>query len=142
MQIISVLAIFITHQVLIIGGTVEYAKYLINMKYIDTKNKIIRNVLFIKPIIFCINILNITGTYFNCIMFMVASSVVSTIMILNYHHRLASNGTMPVMVRKVFLQWLPWLLRMSRNGEKITRKSIELQDKVFIVHSPNNTDSG
>lgn len=29
----------------------------------------------------------ITGTYFNCIMFMVASSVVSTILILNYHHR-------------------------------------------------------
>lgn len=28
-----------------------------------------------------------TGTYFNSIMFMVASSVVSTILILNYHHR-------------------------------------------------------
>lgn len=28
-----------------------------------------------------------SGTYFNCIMFMVASSVVSTILILNYHHR-------------------------------------------------------
>ena len=27
------------------------------------------------------------GTYFNCIMFMVASSVVTTIMVLNYHHR-------------------------------------------------------
>ena len=27
------------------------------------------------------------GTYFNCIMFMVASSVVSTVLILNYHHR-------------------------------------------------------
>lgn len=31
--------------------------------------------------------LHSTGTYFNCIMFMVASSVVSTILILNYHHR-------------------------------------------------------
>ena len=95
MQIISILAIIITNQVLIIGGTFEYAKYLLNMKYIDTKNRIIRNVLFIKPIIFCINILNITGTYFNCIMFMVASSVVSTIMILNYHHRLADTHEMP-----------------------------------------------
>ena len=27
------------------------------------------------------------GTYFSCIMIMVASSVVCTIMILNYHHR-------------------------------------------------------
>ena len=102
MQIISILAIIITHQVLIIGGTFEYAKYLLNMKYIDTKNKIIRNVLFIKPIIFCINILNITGTYFNCIMFMVASSVVSTIMILNYHHRLADTHEMPNWVSKKY----------------------------------------
>ena len=36
-----------------------------------------------------------TGTYFNCIMFMVASSVVTTIMILNYHHRLPDTHTMP-----------------------------------------------
>ena len=35
------------------------------------------------------------GTYFNCIMFMVASSVVTTIMILNYHHRLADTHEMP-----------------------------------------------
>ncbi len=34
------------------------------------------------------------GTYFSCIMIMVASSVVCTIMILNYHHRLASTHTM------------------------------------------------
>lgn len=35
-----------------------------------------------------------TGTYFNCIMFMVASSVVSTILILNYHHRNADTHVM------------------------------------------------
>ena len=35
------------------------------------------------------------GTYFNCIMFMVASSVVTTIMILNYHHRQADTHEMP-----------------------------------------------
>ena len=27
------------------------------------------------------------GTYFNCIMFTIASSVVTTIIVLNYHHR-------------------------------------------------------
>jgi hypothetical protein len=37
----------------------------------------------------------LSGTYFNCIMFMVASSVVTTIMILNYHHRLADTHEMP-----------------------------------------------
>ena len=41
------------------------------------------------------------GTYFNCIMFMVASSVVTTIMILNYHHRLADTHEMPPWVNKI-----------------------------------------
>ena len=39
------------------------------------------------------------GTYFNCIMFMVASSVVTTIMILNYHHRRPDTHDMPDWVR-------------------------------------------
>lgn len=39
------------------------------------------------------------GTYFNCIMFMVASSVVSTILILNYHHRNADTHEMSHWVR-------------------------------------------
>ena len=54
------------------------------------------------------------GTYFNCIMFMVASSVVTTIMVLNYHHRIVDTHEMPDWVKSLFLQWLPWLLRMSR----------------------------
>lgn len=40
------------------------------------------------------------GTYFNCIMFMVASSVVSTILILNYHHRNPDTHEMSDWVRK------------------------------------------
>lgn len=39
------------------------------------------------------------GTYFNCIMFMVASSVVSTILILNYHHRHSDTHVMSDWVR-------------------------------------------
>ena len=56
----------------------------------------------------------LSGTYFNCIMFMVASSVVTTIMVLNYHHRIVDTHEMPDWVKSLFLQWLPWLLRMSR----------------------------
>nr|CAI5824586.1 unnamed protein product [Callosobruchus analis] len=57
------------------------------------------------------------GTYFNCIMFMVASSVVSTILILNYHHRNADTHEMSHWIRVVFLYWLPWILRMHRPGD-------------------------
>ena len=35
-----------------------------------------------------------------------------------------------VQVQLIFLQWMPWLLRMSRPGEKITRKSIQMQKKL------------
>lgn len=33
-------------------------------------------------------------------------------------------------VRCVFLQWIPWVLRMGRPGEKITRKTIMMQNKM------------
>jgi nicotinic acetylcholine receptor len=49
-------------------------------------------------------------------MFMVASSVVSTILILNYHHRNADTHEMSDWVRVIFLYWLPCLLRMTRPG--------------------------
>lgn len=56
---------------------------------------------------------------------------VCTILVLNYHHRLASSDPMPRWVQTIFLQWIPWALRISRPGNKITRKSIHLQNKVL-----------
>ncbi|XP_061502412.1 neuronal acetylcholine receptor subunit alpha-7 isoform X6 [Anopheles gambiae] len=70
------------------------------------------------------------GTYFNCIMFMVASSVVLTVVVLNYHHRTADIHEMPPWIKSVFLQWLPWILRMGRPGRKITRKTIILSNRM------------
>ncbi|XP_034241389.1 neuronal acetylcholine receptor subunit alpha-7-like isoform X1 [Thrips palmi] len=79
------------------------------------------------------------GTYFNCIMFMVASSVVSTILILNYHHRSADTHEMSPWVRCLFLQWLPCILRMSRPvpeneaggspGSRKSPQSLELKER-------------
>ena len=51
---------------------------------------------------------------------MVASSVVLTVVVLNYHHRTAETHVMPMWVRSVFLQWLPWILRMDRQVSNIT----------------------
>ncbi|XP_026275059.1 neuronal acetylcholine receptor subunit alpha-7 isoform X1 [Frankliniella occidentalis] len=70
------------------------------------------------------------GTYFNCIMFMVASSVVLTVVVLNFHHRTADIHEMPGWVKKVFLLWLPWILCMSRPGRKITRKQLLMSSRM------------
>ena len=75
------------------------------------------------------------GTYFNCIMMMVASSVVLTVVVLNYHHRTAETHVMPMWVRSVFLQWLPWILRMDRPREKITRKTIMMSNRLKELES-------
>lgn len=84
---------------------------------------------------------------------MVASSVVLTVVVLNYHHRTADIHEMPqwvnstssdvvsrivadflslllFQIKSVFLQWLPWILRMGRPGKKITRKTIMLSNRM------------
>ena len=53
---------------------------------------------YVVDIIICLFL----GTYFNCIMFMVASSVVTTIMILNLHHRLPETHSMPFWVGRSY----------------------------------------
>ncbi|KAL2714246.1 acetylcholine receptor subunit alpha-type acr-16 isoform X1 [Vespula squamosa] len=63
-------------------------------------------------------------------MFMVASSVVLTVMVLNYHHRTPDRYVMPNWIRKVFLQWLPCILCMSRPGKKITKKSLLVSNRM------------
>ncbi|XP_037509764.1 neuronal acetylcholine receptor subunit alpha-7 [Rhipicephalus sanguineus] len=73
---------------------------------------------------------SIIGTYFACIMIMVAFSVVMTVVVLNYHHRNQETTEMPALIRTVFLVWLPWLLRMEPPGQKVNRRSLFLNNKM------------
>ena len=71
---------------------------------------------------------------------MVACSVVTTVLILNVHkrtvdtHEVGRGGgdvrpdvQMPPWVETVFLQWLPWVLRMERPGKPLTAQDILLK---------------
>ena len=40
------------------------------------------------------------------------------------------NKPLKMQVQLLFLQWMPWFLRMARPGEKITRKTIMMQKKM------------
>ena len=73
------------------------------------------------------------GTYFNCIMFMVASSVVTTIMILNYHHRLADTHRMPnwVVIMIMIVMRMPTELAVIltlRNEMKTNPENLRLME--------------
>jgi hypothetical protein len=70
------------------------------------------------------------GTYFSCIMLMVACSVVCTVLILNYHERTGETHIMPWWVETIFLQWLPWILMMERPGSTFTYTSIMMDAKI------------
>ena len=76
------------------------------------------------------------GTYFSCIMVMVACSVVCTVLILNYHKRTVETHKMPAWVETVFLKWLPWLLRMEQPGAPLNLKTLMMEHKL------NNLERG
>ena len=67
----------------------------------------------------------ISATYFNAIMFMVAASVVTTILVLNYHHRQADTHEMPEWVSYSCILFLFGLLSFGHQN---------------LVHIFNNRD--
>ncbi|WKX92295.1 hypothetical protein Q1695_010378 [Nippostrongylus brasiliensis] len=56
------------------------------------------------------------GVFFSCCMLVIAASVVFTVLILNLHFRGPDTHEMSPVLHKVFLEWLPWILCMSRPG--------------------------
>uniref|UniRef100_A0A915PRC8 Neurotransmitter-gated ion-channel transmembrane domain-containing protein n=1 Tax=Setaria digitata TaxID=48799 RepID=A0A915PRC8_9BILA len=56
------------------------------------------------------------GVFFSCCMLVVSASVVFTVIVLNLHFRTPESHVMTPLVRRILLEWLPWLLMMSRPG--------------------------
>ena len=78
------------------------------------------------------------GIYFSSIMVIVAASTTVTIAILNFHHRgHACNSEMPPWIRSVFLQWLPWILRIERPGsqEQLSPRAFLMENKVKVFQN-------
>lgn len=83
------------------------------------------------------------GTYFNCVMFMIASSVVSTIVV-NVNIRPGGGSSQPKkvgsMVQKLLFNWLPKILRMepfsvvNRNlKDSLEETSLSPRQKIYLT---------
>ncbi|KAF8372226.1 hypothetical protein PRIPAC_78655 [Pristionchus pacificus] len=69
------------------------------------------------------------GVFFSCCMLVVSASVVFTVVILNLHFRTPDTHEMSPLLRKVLLEYLPWILMMSRPGHKFHRAGLYKEHK-------------
>jgi hypothetical protein len=78
-----------------------------------------------------------SGTYFNCIMMMVASSVVLTVVVLNYHHRTAETHEMPAWVRTCILIVVKYRRELTQSRlEWMIQVMADLVNKVQLQQTP------
>ncbi len=77
-----------------------------------------------------------SGTYFNCIMMMVASSVVLTVVVLNYHHRTAETHEMPAWVSTCILVVVKYRRELTQSRlEWMIQVMADLVNKVVYRYS-------
>ncbi len=78
-----------------------------------------------------------SGTYFNCIMMMVASSVVLTVVVLNYHHRTAETHEMPAWVSACILVVVKYRRELTQSRlEWMIQVMADLVNKVQLQQTP------
>ncbi|XP_038071781.1 neuronal acetylcholine receptor subunit alpha-7-like [Patiria miniata] len=65
-------------------------------------------------------VIPLIAKYFTCVLVLVALSVVFTVVSLNLHFRNPNTHSMHGWLRCVLLEYLPWILRMTRPGQDIT----------------------
>uniref|UniRef100_A0A0N5BKK8 Neur_chan_LBD domain-containing protein n=1 Tax=Strongyloides papillosus TaxID=174720 RepID=A0A0N5BKK8_STREA len=69
------------------------------------------------------------GLFFSTITLIVTISTTFTILVLNFRYRQPCNHKMSRTFKKIFLEWLPWLLMMRRPEHKILKsRTIKLKD--------------
>uniref|UniRef100_A0A0N4ZET5 Neur_chan_LBD domain-containing protein n=1 Tax=Parastrongyloides trichosuri TaxID=131310 RepID=A0A0N4ZET5_PARTI len=69
------------------------------------------------------------GLFFSTITLIVTISTTFTILVLNFRYRQPCNHKMSGTFKKIFLEWLPWLLLMRRPEHKILKtKTLKLKD--------------
>ncbi|XP_077865207.1 neuronal acetylcholine receptor subunit alpha-7-like [Saccoglossus kowalevskii] len=69
-------------------------------------------------------VIPLVAKYYGSTMLIVGLSVVMTIVGLNFHYRHPDNSDMSNTTRAIFLDWLPWLMRMKRPGKSNSKPKI------------------
>ncbi|ETN81482.1 Neurotransmitter-gated ion-channel transmembrane region [Necator americanus] len=63
------------------------------------------------------------AVFFSLSMLILGCSIIATLVIINVHFRSPQTHQMGKWTRLIFLEWLPWILLMSRPGKKFVRPS-------------------
>ncbi|KAG4071080.1 hypothetical protein HA402_002752 [Bradysia odoriphaga] len=71
------------------------------------------------------------GTYFNCVMFTIALSVVSTVVI-NVNMKAVNPKRVDGLTKKLFLRWLPRILRMNISSNIVAEQDAVLCTKKMV----------
>ncbi|XP_036391473.1 neuronal acetylcholine receptor subunit beta-4-like [Megalops cyprinoides] len=78
------------------------------------------------------------GKYLMFTMVLVTFSIITSVCVLNVHHRSPSTHTMPAWVKLVFLVKLPALLFMKRPRDSAARQRLRQQRHLRARHQKNN----
>ncbi|KAL6732153.1 hypothetical protein Aduo_002945 [Ancylostoma duodenale] len=76
------------------------------------------------------------GVFFSSCMLVISASVVFTVLILNLHFRSSDTHRMSPIIRRVFLELLPWILCMSRPGYSFVGGKAVIEDRLPIKLKP------
>ncbi|PAV55639.1 hypothetical protein WR25_25905 [Diploscapter pachys] len=74
------------------------------------------------------------GVFFSCCMLVISTSVVFTVLSLNIYYRSPDTHIMRPLVRQILLEWLPWILCMSRKNHRFNKGKSKENPKEKILN--------